>query len=114
MQEMKTLHEVCDAIGVTRRAVQGYEKRGLVVPSGKNKYGYLLYDYRAQQRIALIKRYQRLGFKLKDIEELIDAPVYVVSEALKRQIIRLKEDSKEREEIINMAQKWIDDMNHMT
>ena len=26
MQEMKTLHEVCDAIGVTRRAVQGYEK----------------------------------------------------------------------------------------
>lgn len=35
--EEKTLREVCDLVGITRRAIQGYEKAGLVVPVGKNK-----------------------------------------------------------------------------
>ena len=40
--EDKTLHEVCEAFGVSRRAIQGYEKAGLVSASGKNERGYLL------------------------------------------------------------------------
>ncbi|MBE5944018.1 MAG: MerR family transcriptional regulator [Lachnospiraceae bacterium] len=111
MREIKTLHEVCDTVGVTRRAVQGYEKRGLVAPSGKNKYGYLLYDSEAQERIALIKRYQRLGFKLKDVECLIDAPNSVVKEALIIQVIKLQEDSYEKKELIKLAEQWIDSLS---
>ena len=38
MHELNTLREVCDLLGVSRRAVQGYEKVGLVEPSGRNKY----------------------------------------------------------------------------
>ena len=38
MQEM-TLREICNIVGVSRRAVQGYEENGLVISSGKNKYG---------------------------------------------------------------------------
>lgn len=30
-----TLREVCEKLGVSRRAVQGYEKAGLVTASGK-------------------------------------------------------------------------------
>lgn len=51
MSNRKTLREVCEMYRVTRRAIQGYEKAGLVLPSGKNKYGYLLYDEEAQRRI---------------------------------------------------------------
>ena len=52
MENCRTLHEICDAVGVTRRAVQGYEKAGLVCATDRNKYGHLLYDEESQQRIA--------------------------------------------------------------
>ena len=39
----QTLRQVCTGLKLSRRAVQGYEQAGLVAPSGKNKYGYLLY-----------------------------------------------------------------------
>ena len=61
MQEM-TLKEVCKKIGVTRRAVQGYEKAGLVSFSGKNKYGYLLYDEVAIEKIRIVLCIQSLAF----------------------------------------------------
>lgn len=108
MSNIKTLHEVYEELGVTRRAVQGYEKRGLVKPSARNKYGHLLYDDHAQKRIALIKDYQKLGFKLKEIESLIDAPSQVVKEALEKQVIKLQEERNEKDVLIHMAKDWID------
>lgn len=108
MSNIKTLHEVYEELGVTRRAVQGYEKRGLVKPSARNKYGHLLYDDQAQRRIALIKDYQKLGFKLKEIESLIDAPSHVVRSALEKQLIKLQEEHDEKAVLIDMARNWIE------
>lgn len=110
MSNIKTLHEVCEELGVTRRAVQGYEKRGLVKPSARNKYGHLLYDDQAQRRIALIKDYQRLGFSLKEIETLIDAPSQVVKDALEKQVFKLQEEREEKAVLIDMAKRWIESM----
>ena len=62
------LREICELTGVTRRAVQGYEKEGLVRPSSKNKQGYLLYDQEAVVRIKEIKLFQERGFSLKEIK----------------------------------------------
>ena len=78
MSEM-TLREVCNLLGVPRRAVQGYEEVGLVSPSGKNKYGYLLYNEHTIDRIRIIKLYQDFGFAVKEIKVLLEAPddVYV-------------------------------------
>lgn len=69
-----TLREICETLGVSRRALQGYEKAGLVISSGRNKYGHLLYDKDAEMRIAQIKFYQQLGFSIKEITMIIDAP----------------------------------------
>ena len=112
MSNIKTLHEVYEELGVTRRAVQGYEKRGLVKPSARNKYGHLLYDDQAQKRIALIKDYQRLGFKLKEIEFLIDASDELVTAALERQVIKLQEEHEEKAVLIDMAKKWIESIHN--
>ena len=49
------LREVCELVGVTRRAIQGYEKSGLVAATGKNKMGHLLYDKTAIDTIKEIK-----------------------------------------------------------
>lgn len=66
MKEL-TLRQLCEACGVSRRAVQGYEKAGLVKPTGKNFRGYLLYDEEAQKAVLGIKRLQDFGFPVKEI-----------------------------------------------
>ena len=104
---MMTLREVCNELGVSRRAVQGYEKAGLVSPSGKNKYGHLLYDRMAAERIRCVKQYQEFGFSLKEIQLLMVASdevyVHMLSEKLeqmKQQQSRLKEHIKRMEYLI--------------
>ena len=68
MKKDKTLREICSEVGASRRAVQGYEKAGLVEASGRNKYGHLLYNEKAQKRIVEIKLYQDMGFKIREIK----------------------------------------------
>ena len=103
-----TLREICAAANVSRRAVQGYEKAGLVKPSGKTKRGYLIYDEKTQERIRKIKLYQELGFKRKEIKEIIDAPKEIVKEALEVQVKKLKEREKHIEVLIEKAYEMIE------
>lgn len=112
MRNIKTLHQLCEEIGVTRRAVQGYEMHGMVKPSAKNKYGHLLYNEEAQKRIAMIKDYQKLGFKLRDIKSLIDASDELVTAALERQVVKLQEEHEEKAVLIDMAKKWIESIHN--
>lgn len=107
MDETKTLSEVCSVLEVSRRAVQGYENAGLVSATGKNKYGHLLYDEEAQRRIKQIRLLQQLGFKVKEIKEIIDAPDEVLRKAVERQIESLKAEIEYKEEIIRQAKKMV-------
>lgn len=72
--EVMTLHELCDAFGVSRRTVQGYEKLGLVKATGRNVRGYLLYDRQAQKEIQKIRQFQKFGFQVKEIKLLLILP----------------------------------------
>ena len=107
MDETKTLSEVCSVLKVSRRAVQGYENAGLVSATGKNKYGHLLYDEEAQRRIKQIRLLQQLGFKVKEIKEIIDAPDEVLRKAVERQIESLKAEIEYKEEIIRQAKNMV-------
>ena len=69
--EVMTLHELCDAFGISRRTVQGYEKHGLVRATGRNPRGYLLYDLQMQTEIQKVHQFQKFGFQVKDIGTLI-------------------------------------------
>ena len=109
MGNLKTLREICNILEVTRRAVQGYEKAGLVTPSERNKYGYLLYNEIEQERIKKIKLYQQFGFKLKEIKDLIDAPEYVVKEAVERQVSKLKREITRLSTLIDRAEGLIEE-----
>ena len=91
MSSNKTLHELCDELRVTRRVIQGYEKAGLVSATGRNKYGHLLYNEKAQERIVQIRMYQQLGFSIREIKELIDAPDSFVKAKKKNIDIWIKE-----------------------
>ena len=102
-----TLREVCTATNVSRRAVQGYEKAGLVRASGKTKRGYLIYNEETQERIRQIKLYQQLGFSIKEITAIIDAPNEVIKEALKVQVVKLQEQGENLEVLIRTAYELI-------
>ena len=101
MQE-KTLREVCAKYEVSRRAVQGYEKAGIVKATGKNKMGHLLYDTAAQERIRSISMYQKMGFSIKEIKVIIDEPKINVIPILENQMKKLKKEKRRINEQIKI------------
>ncbi len=107
MENCKTLNEIDKEMGVTRRAVQGYEQAGLVSRCGRNKYGHLLYDEAAQERIVRIRFYQDLGFTIKEITELIDAPGPQLRLALEERIECLKKEKTNIDFLIEKAYELI-------
>lgn len=106
--EVMTLREVCDACEVSRRAVQGYEKAGLVSASKRNERGYLLYDREQQEKIRQIKFYQKLGFKIREIKGLQGLSRSEMKETLKRQVKKLECENREKEELIKKAYELIE------
>ena len=106
MAEM-SLREVCEKIGVTRRAVQGYEKAKLVKPSSKTASGYLLYDDFARQRIQQIKLYQDMGFTIKEIKHMIDAPSKTKKIALTKQKEKLKDNINHQIKMIEIIEEML-------
>ena len=101
------LKTLCELVGVSRRSIQGYENVGLMAPTDKNKYGHLLYDEAALHRARMIKFMQSLGFKLKEIKEVIDAPSDVIKEALQRRIKELEIEISQMQQIIQEANEYI-------
>ena len=102
-----TLRQVCAELGLSRRTIQGYEKAGLVAPSGRNKYGHLLYGKPEQERIQLIRFYQQMGFPLKEIKSLLDAPDSAKKMTLQSQIEKLEAEHKRLQELIQQAKEYI-------
>lgn len=68
-----TLRELCEECGVTRRAVQWYEKYELVSPCGKTNRCYLLYDKEAIAKVKEIKSLQNYGFKVAEIKKYLNS-----------------------------------------
>lgn len=104
------LKEVCRKSGVTRRAVQGYEKQGLVSPCGKNKMGYLLYDYAALEKIKQIKQFQKRGFSLKEIKKMESMPSDELKITLEIRLEILKRDKSRICETIDIIRAMINSL----
>lgn len=103
-----TLREICETLEVSRRAIQGYENAGLVKATGRNKYGHLLYDDKAKERIAKIRFYQQLGLSIADITSIIDATNQVVRNVLEQQVQKLVKEQMKMDDLIKEANQIID------
>ena len=102
------LREVCQELGVSRRAIQGYEKAKLVSASGKTPSGYLLYDDIARERIKKIKLYRDMGFAVKEIKEIVDAPADILKPALINRMNELQKDIIHAKEMISILESIIE------
>ena len=98
-----TLSEVCKKYHFTRRVIQGYEKEGLVKHTGRNKYGYLMYDENQIRKIAYIRYLQLNGITLKTISLLTDARenCLISTEILKQSNIKHKKEIDRINKLIN-------------
>ena len=106
MAEM-TLREICQTLGISRRAVQGYEKARLVSATGETESGYLLYNDFAKERIRQIKLFQDMGFSIKEIQAMIDAPSDIKRAALMQRKEKLNEDIQHNIAIIAIIQEML-------
>ena len=97
-----TLRELCNALNISRRAIQGYEKHGLVHASGRNERGYLLYNTEMQKKIIEIKQYQKFGFQIKEIQKYLRLPKEKQKEWLliQKYVLQQKSDEIEKQLIL--------------
>ena len=95
---MRTISQVAELTGISTRTLQYYDEIGLLKPTELTKSGYRLYDDEAMQKLQQILFFKELGFKLKEIKELLQKPDFDRIKAFKRQkeLLLLKRNRTDR------------------
>lgn len=95
---MRTISQVAELTGVSTRTLQYYDEIGLLKPSKLTESGYRLYDDEALQKLQQILFFKELGFKLKEIKEILQKPDFDRIKAFKRQkeLLLLKRNRTDR------------------
>jgi len=82
---MRTISQVAELTGISTRTLQYYDEIGLLKPSELTQSGYRLYDDETLQKLQQILFFKELGFKLKEIKEILEKPDFDRINAFKRQ-----------------------------
>ena len=92
MDELYTVNQLAEELGITPRTLRFYEAKGLLSPRrvGNNR----VYSKRDRARLKLILRGKRLGFSLEEIKEYLD--LYNVDPAQQEQMRVLLTRIRER------------------
>lgn len=95
---MRTVNDVSRLTGVSIRALQYYDRIGLLKPAEYTASGYRLYDDTSLERLQQILLFRELEFSLQEIKKILDAPGFDKNKALDRQIelLGLKKDHLEK------------------
>ena len=100
---MLTVKQLAKKCGVSVRTLHHYDAVGLLKPTQTTDAGYRLYDEDALERLYLILLFRELGFALKDIRGILDAPDFDRNRVLEQQIKLLETKQRHLEYITNMA-----------
>ena len=100
---MKTVNQIAKQTGVSVRTLHHYDAIGLLKPTEVTEAGYRLYDADALERLYLIIVYRELGFSLKRIGEILDAPDFDRNRVLEQQIELLQEKVQKLQNRITFA-----------
>ena len=82
---MRTISQVAELTGISTRTLQYYDEIGLLKPSELTKSSYRLYNDDALQKLQQILFFKELGFKLKEIKEILQKPDFDRIKAFKSQ-----------------------------
>lgn len=95
---MRSISQVAKLTGVSVRALQYYDEIGLLKPSELTPSGYRLYDEDALQSLQQILFFKELGFKLKEIRDILQKPGFDRIAAFRKQkeLLLLKRNRTDR------------------
>lgn len=95
---MRTISQVAELTGISIRTLQYYDEIGLLKPSELTQSGYRLYNDEALQKLQQILFFKELGFKLKDINEILQKPDFDRIAAFRKQkeLLLLKHNRTDR------------------
>jgi DNA-binding transcriptional MerR regulator len=99
-----SIGEMCDAFGVTARALRFYEDEELISPERRGTTR--LYTDRDRARLTWILRGKSVGFSLNDIRELLD--LYDVGDQQHTQMLATRDRCRERVEALRRQKTDID------
>lgn len=102
---MRTVHEVSRLTGVSIRALQYYDRIGLLRPAGHTEAGYRLYDDEALKKLQQILLYRELEFSLKDIRMIMENPKFDRGKALDQQIHLLELKREHIDHLLDLARE---------
>lgn len=100
---MKTVKQLAAQVGISVRTLHHYDAIGLLRPSQVTQAGYRLYDDAAAERLCLILLFRELGFPLKQIRAILDAPDFDRNQILSQQVQLLEQRKAHLENLANMA-----------
>jgi len=99
-----SIGEMCDAFGVTARALRFYEDEELIAPERRGTTR--LYTDRDRARLTWILRGKSVGFSLSDIRELLD--LYDVGDQQHTQMLATRDRCRDRINALHRQKKDID------
>jgi DNA-binding transcriptional MerR regulator len=99
-----SIGEMCDAFGVTARALRFYEDEQLIFPERRGTTR--LYTDRDRARLTWILRGKRVGFSLNDIRELLD--LYDIGDHQHTQMLATRNRCAERITALHRQKQDID------
>lgn len=97
------IHEVANLTGVTTRTLRYYDKIDLLKPSIVTETRYRLYTRDDLGRLQEILFFREIGFALKEIKSLLNAPNYNRMEALKKHRTILEAQRERVEDLISLV-----------
>lgn len=100
---MMTVNEVSKLTGISIRALQYYDKIGLLHPAEYTEAGYRLYDDAALERLQQILLFRELEFPLKEIQTILQSPDFDRDKALEQQIHLLTLKKEHLDNLITFA-----------
>ncbi len=102
-----TIQELAQLSGVSTRTLRYYDEIGLLKPARTNEAGYRFYGQFEVDMLQQILFYRALDMKLATIQDIIQAPDFRPSEALKTHHAALLKRKVQLEKILQTVEKTI-------
>ncbi len=102
-----TVKQVADLVGISVRTLHHYDEIGLLPPSDISSGGYRIYSDKDLEQLQQILFYKELGFSLKRISEIVNAPSFNRQEALETQHSMLLEKRRRLDNMIALVEQTI-------
>lgn len=99
--------EVAKLSGASVRTLHHYDKIGLLKPANRTETGYRYYGEPRLLRLQQILFYRELGFPLKEIRKVLDAPGFDLVNALKNHKLDLEACRKRISSLLRTIYKTI-------